>query len=282
MMCGMNLLIYLSMMKDLSTANKLRLRTLSLVVMLASFAGTLHAEAGANAMAAFNRYVTQVESRLQQQHRAGGSMLAPGNDARLRAGEFIHEEITPKGGQELPGALLHHWRGSCFVPGAYARQFEHIFNDYGSYARVYSPQVLRASAQSRGNGQYTALMRIRQHHVLTVVLDMIFDIQLHPVDAQHGYSLSHSTSINEIEAADTASEHALGATQDHGFLWRQYTYWSYEERDGGLYLQLESVSLSRSIPAGLGWAVKPFIESIPQESLQFTLSATANELRREH
>ena len=33
------------------------------------------------------------------------------------------------------------------------------------------------------------------------------------------------------------------------------TYWSYEERDGGLYMQVESISLTRSIPHGLGWAV---------------------------
>jgi len=222
MMCGMNFPIYLTGVKLTSA----KLRALCLGVLFALLCEGLHAEAGANAAAAFQHYVQQVEARLQQQHRAGGSMLAPVSETRLRSGEFVREEITPKGGQEMPGALLHHWRGSCFVPGAHARQFERIFNDYGSYARVYSPQVLRASGQSRGNGQYTAQMRIRQHHVLTVVLDMIFDIQLHPVDAQHGYSASHSTAISEIEGAGTPSEHALGSSEDHGFLWRQYTYCS--------------------------------------------------------
>jgi hypothetical protein len=33
------------------------------------------------------------------------------------------------------------------------------------------------------------------------------------------------------------------------------------------------VSLSRAIPAGLGWIVGPFVTSIPKESLEFTLGS---------
>jgi hypothetical protein len=58
------------------------------------------------------------------------------------------------------------------------------------------------------------------------------------------------------------------------------TYWSYEERDGGLYMQVESISLTRSIPHGLGWVVRPFVESVPRESLEFTLRSACNALRR--
>jgi hypothetical protein len=58
------------------------------------------------------------------------------------------------------------------------------------------------------------------------------------------------------------------------------TYWSYEERDGGLYLQIESVSLTRSIPTGLGWLIGPFVESVPRESLEFTLQATRDALKK--
>jgi hypothetical protein len=40
-------------------------------------------------------------------------------------------------------------------------------------------------------------------------------------------------------------------------------------------MQIESVSLTRSIPTGLGWAVGPFVESVPRESLEFTLRSCA-------
>jgi hypothetical protein len=86
--------------------------------------------------------------------------------------------------------------------------------------------------------------------------------------------------VAEIAAPGTAHERALAPSEDHGFLWRMNTYWSYQERDGGLYTQVESVSLTRSIPAGLGWAIEPFIESVPRESLEFTLRSARNALRR--
>jgi hypothetical protein len=97
----------------------------------------------------------------------------------------------------------------------------------------------------------TAFMRVRQHHVTTVVMDTTYDITFGRLDAQHGYSLSRRTKVSEIDSPGTANEHAVPAEDEHGFLWRQNTYWTYEERDGSLYMQIESVSLSRSVPTGL-------------------------------
>jgi hypothetical protein len=54
-------------------------------------------------------------------------------------------------------------------------------------------------------------------------------------------------------------------------MWRLNTYWRVFERDGGTYVQCESISLSRDIPFGLGWIVGPFVTDVPKESLQFTL-----------
>ena len=61
---------------------------------------------------------------------------------------------------------------------------------------------------------------------------------------------------------------------DGGYLWRMNTYWRFEERDGGVYVQCESISLTRDIPRGLGWLIEPFVTSIPRESLQDTLGNT--------
>jgi hypothetical protein len=109
-------------------------------------------------------------------------------------------------------------------------------------------------------------------------MDTSYDVTFGRLDPQHGYSISRSIRVAEIEAPGTDSERAFTPAQEHGFLWRQNTYWTYEQREGGLYLQVESISLSRAIPRGLGWAVGPFIESIPRESLEFTLHATCNAL----
>ena len=242
------------------------------------------AEPKPGAVTAFNGYTSQVESRLDRQHRSQKDFLAAEDSARLREGEQIIEQVPSTAGTgqvgELPGAMLHHWRGTAFAPGATAADFERLMKDYAAYPKVYAPQVETARILTRQENHFQVLMRTRQKHVITVVMDYTFDITFGRLDARHGYSLSRSTDVKEIESPGTPKEKALGPKDDHGFLWRLNTYWSCEERDGGLYMQIETVSLSRSIPAGLGWAIKPFVESVPRESLEFTLRATTDALRK--
>ncbi|SPE20177.1 conserved exported hypothetical protein [Candidatus Sulfotelmatomonas gaucii] len=255
-------------------------------VLLLLAAATLPAEEPSGAAVAdFNSYIGRVEARLAKQHGSTGSFLAPEDQTRLQRGELIIEQLTPAAGAELPGALLHDWRGTAFVPGAKAADFDRLMRDFNAYPQHYSPQVLRVKVLAQQGYHYQVMMRVRQKHILTVVMDTEYDVAFFRDDfgktgAQHEYSLSRSTKIAEIDSPGTAKERALSPSEEHGFLWRMNTYWSCEERDGGLTIQVESVTLTRSIPTGLGWAIGPFIESIPSESLEFTLRATRDALRR--
>ncbi len=247
----------------------------------------------------FNSYIAKVEARLAQQHQSQNGFLASGtargqNEARLRGGELIIEQLTPAKDAEWPGAMLHDWRGTAFAPGAKAADFERLMKDFGAYPRYFAPQVTQAkilSHQPSGlssnqnslqGDRFQAVMRVRQKHVITVVMDTAYDITFSRLDPQHGYSISRSTEIDEIDSPGTRNERTLKSSEEHGFLWRLNTYWSYEERDGGLYMQIESVSLTRSIPTGLGWIIGPFVKSVPRESLEFTLRATCNALQKKH
>lgn len=251
------------------------------------------AEPSPAAIAAFDSYAGSVESRLAQQHKSPDSFLVPStpqSEARLRNGQLIPEpipepiieQLTPPAGVALPGATLYHWRGTAFAPGAKAADFERLMKDFNSYSQHFSPQVLVARVLTQDGDHLQATVRIRQQHVLTVVLDTTYDITFGHLGAGRGYSISRSARIAEIAAPGTPAEHVLSASEEHGFLWRQNTYWSYEERDGGLYMQIESISLTRTIPTGLGWAIGPYAESIPRESLEFTLRAVCSALRRPH
>lgn len=61
-------------------------------------------------------------------------------------------------------------------------------------------------------------------------------------------------------------------------MWRLYKYWRFLERDGRAYVQCERITLTRGIPAGFGWLIRPFVTSIPRESLEFTLTTTRKTL----
>lgn len=230
------------------------------------------------AVAGFNNYVGALEAQLaaQHQHSAGFIALADPaaqTEARLRRGELVIENLT-QAKSDLPGATIYHWRGTAFVPGATAADFERLMRDFPGYPRIYSPQVISARVLSRNRNRYQVAMRVKQKHVITVVMDSNYDVEFAQLDASHGWSISRSTRIDEIE-----NGHVLSPADQHGFLWRLNTYWTFEQRDGGLYMQIESVSLTRSIPIGLGWAVGPFVQSVPRESLEFTLRATRDALR---
>lgn len=253
--------------------------TAGLVLALVSGAAARAAGPSPAAVADFNSYAAKVEARLARQHSSPANFLAPEDTAGLRSGKTIIQELTRNGGDALPGALLHDWRGTAFIPGATAADFERLMENFSAYPQYYAPQIVSARVLARQGDRFQVIMRVRQKHIITVVMDTSYDVRFGQLDAQHGYSISRSTQIDEIASPGTRSEHALGSA-GHGFLWRLNTYWSYEQQDGGLFIQIESISLSRSIPTGLGWAVGPFVESVPRDSLEFTLQATRDALRR--
>jgi hypothetical protein len=215
------------------------------------------------ALSAFNSYCTAVESRLAQQHRSPNTFLVP-SDLIV---EQVNEHLPLSASAEFPGALLHHWRGTAFVTGATAADFERLLRSFDSCPQYFSPQVLLAKALAQQGDRLEASMRVRQRHVITVVLDTNYDITFGQLDSQHRYTISRSTRIAEV-----------GTDEDHGYLWRLNTYWSYQEQNVGLYLQIETVSLTRSIPAGFAWLIRPWVESIPRESLDFTLQSVRKAL----
>ena len=257
----------------------------SFAALIFCLSNVAFAEPTPAATANFNAYISNVESRLAQQHRSANGFLAPVDHNRLRNGELVIEKLAPESPGGFPGAMLHHWRGTAFAPGARAVDFERLMRNFNAYPQYYAPQIVQAKVVSERGDQYQVVMRVKQHHVITVVMDTAYSVTFeHPLilhaDSKRGYSISHSLHISEIESAGTPKEHALPPSEDHGFLWQLNTYWSYEERDGGLYMQIESASLTRAIPTGLGWVVGLFVESVPRESLEFTLHSTSDAFKK--
>jgi hypothetical protein len=97
-------------------------------------------------------------------------------------------------------------------------------------------------------------------------------VRYFPLDAARCYSQSHSTRIAEVDDPGDADEREMRPGVDHGFLWRLNSYWRFEERDGGVYVECEAVSLTRGVPAGLGWLVNPIVRTLPRESLETSLT----------
>jgi hypothetical protein len=236
---------------------------------------------------AFDRYVRATESRL----KSGPFLFVDGLPSARRSEAlalmqsgmmFIDAPRTLEGGREIdvPGGLVHHWVGTAFVPGATLAQTLMILQDYDRHERIYAPAVARSKLLSREGDRFRLFLRFKMKKVITVVVNSEHDALFTSAAPDRSEGWIHSTRIAEVENPDEPGEREKPAGEDTGYLWRLNTYWRLLARDGGLYIQCESVSLTRGIPVGLGWLVGPFVTSIPRESLTFTLETTRKQLVR--
>lgn len=250
-------------------------------------------EQSAAAREAFERYVQLTEARISGELAPGGSFLevdglpAGERDAAygaLRRGDIrIGHLATLDHGQEIacPHGMIHHWVGVVFIPGATLEQMLRMVQDYDHHAEVYAPDVMRSKLISHSGDDYHVYMRFHRKKIVSVVLDTEHDVRYQRLDSTHAASQSISTRVQEVHDAGSKDERDLPEGEGEGFLWRINSYWRFLERDGGTYVQCESVSLTRDIPYGLGWLIGPIVESVPRESLRFTLEATRNRLTPE-
>jgi hypothetical protein len=240
----------------------------------------------AAAQQAFDTYAATVEKRLAQQHSSPDTYLAALNLGEAERTEVVQElrsgavRIVPVNGgtRDVSGGLMHHWRGVAFVPGARAGDMWALLRDYNHLATYYAPEVESAHLVADRAGVATVAMRFRKQIVIPIVLDTEYDVRTGLNGASAGYSMSRSTHIWEVENPGTSHERRMTEGDDDGFLWRLNTYWSFLETPGGLLIECEAISLTRDVPAGLGWLVAPVIQDMPRESLKFTLTATQNAL----
>jgi hypothetical protein len=262
----------------------MRLRALATVLLLAApcFAARLHQPT----QRAFDDYAAQVETRLARQHATSKTYLAALNvgpaeradiERQLRAGAVRIEPVNG-GTREVSGGLLHHWRGTAFVPGANAEDMLALLRDYTHLPAYYAPEVV-SSRPLADRGEFATLaLRLRKQKVVTAVLDAEYQVQSGLADDHRGFEISRSAHIWQVESPGTAHEHHLREGDDDGYLWRLNTYWSFLQQPDGLLIECEAISLTRDVPAGLGWLVLPIIQELPRESLEFTLRSTRNAL----
>ena len=161
-----------------------------------------------------------------------------------------------------------------FIPGAKLDDALAVLEDYDKHSVYYAPDVERSKIESRNGDHFRVFLRFRRHKVITVVLDTEHDIHYSRDGPERAHSRSSALRIAEVESPGKPGEREKPPGQDGGFLWRMETWWRMEERDGGVYVQSEVVSLTRDIPVVLRWMIEPFVTSIPRETLTATLVAT--------
>lgn len=123
-------------------------------------------------------------------------------------------------------------------------------------------------------------MRVVNKEVVgETALDMEYETCYFKVDENRWYSITQSTRVQELRHYGQANEQELPPDQGSGFIWRLYSIARYEQRDGGTYIEVEAIALSRDIPAALRWMVNPIVRRVSKNSMLLSLQQTGAAVR---
>jgi hypothetical protein len=192
---------------------------------------------------------------------------------RVHEGEIVAQLWAGDAPVAVPHGLIHDWIGATFVPNATTADIVSVVQDYDDHKNIYSPDVVDSKLISHKGNEFKIYLRLLKKKIVTVVLDTEHAARYE----QHGASWScrsRTTRIAEVHDAGKASETTLPPDTGHGFLWRLYSFWKFQQMNEGALMQCRAISLTRDIPGALKWMIQPIVRSLPKDSLVDTLSAT--------
>jgi hypothetical protein len=254
--------------------NERMTRTLFLLILCAATSQFLAAaDLSAESLNTFTAYDRKVEQAVRTRVAAGSVVSLRQKVARNGKGAFVDSAADPNP-SDIGSAYIHDWIGAIFIPGANVAQVKRVLQDFDRHKQYFQPEVIESKLIEKNGDEYRSALRLRKKKILTVILSTEFSTRFSDLSPTSGYSIARSTRVSEVENPGSKEERVLPPGTGQGFLWNLNSYWTWEEKDGGVYLECRAVSLSRDVPTGLGWIVDPIIRSLPKESLQATLEST--------
>ena len=235
-------------------------------------------------IAAWDKYVKGINARIQKPVAPGAPFLltdqVPGQAAKLRAGEIVTAPAGPQMPLRVPRGLIHDWAGASFIPNARLDDVLRILKDYERYKLFYNPHVIDSEliASEPPEDRFSMLM-INKAVISQFALRGTFRSSYARVNDQRYFVTAEATHLQEVANYGTPTQHLLPENEGMGLIWRLYSVARLEERDGGVYMDLEVVALSRDIPASVRWLVAPIVRRVSRSSLAVSLRQTEDAVR---
>jgi hypothetical protein len=239
-------------------------------------------------IAAWTQYVQATEHRIAGEIGTDGPFLVqdfhPDSTGARRAvlqGDVLVDKMQTRddSGDSIgvPKGAIHHWRGSIFVPDV---TLDDLLYGVKSPLRQEDLQedVIESRVLERDGDRVHVFLKLRRKKIVTVHYNTEHVMEYARHSAERASSRSVATRIAELVDVGTQREREKPLGDDRGFLWRLNSYWRYHEVEGGVIVECESVSLSRSIPSVVRWMVTPLINGAARESMERTLTSLRGRL----
>jgi hypothetical protein len=195
--------------------------------------------------------------------------------AVLRSGKILVAPAGPNIPNRVPGGLIHDWIGTAFIPNATISQVLAAVRDYDRYKDLYRPGVVKSKLVSSSDDQDRfSLLLMNKAIIMRKAIEGDYRASYFRIDDHRWYSLAESTRVQEVEDYGGPNERLLPVDQGAGLIWRVHNITRYEEREEGVFTQMEAMVLSRDVPNALRWIVNPIVRRVSRDSLQLSLQQT--------
>jgi putative flippase GtrA len=225
-------------------------RAVAVVAVLCAAVPASAAGPRPDTIAAWDAYVKAAEARIDGSAGCGRS-----NPPDLHGEAVLHGEVV-----HVVGGAIHRWLGAVVVRGITVDTVIERLLDPGTPPPQEDVVESRVLARPASNALHVYL-KIARRTLVTAVYDTEHDVTVTRLSPALARSRSVATQITEIGG------------DDRGFLWRLNSYWRYQQTADGVLVEMESLTLSRDVPAVLRPIAMPIVSRIARESVRKTLDA---------
>ena len=205
---------------------------------------------------------------------------SPDRSRRVRAGEVLVSPVGDHGPAKVPKGLIHDWIGAELIPNAGLEDILTVVHDYNRYREFYKPLIIDSKSLGVDGLDYRfSLIMLNKSLVAKTALASEWNDRDTCVDDRRWYSIAHSTRLEEIEEYGSPGERKLPPDQGSGYIWRLYSFSRFEQRDDGVYIELEVIALSRDIPGAIRGLIDPIVRRVSRSSLLTSLIETRAAVR---
>jgi hypothetical protein len=263
------------MIASASTRGRSRQWIAALLVAVTTVASVAAAELTEPTTVAYTRYLdTARQTFLATLDRS--PTTNPVDVAALKATQTL---VTP-GGEDgiisVRGGLIHHWRARILIAGVSLDDVVAVSRSYRDYPEVFGPIVAATVLSDQGENLEVQFRMKESAAGMSATLDMRSRIRYVRASPTRVYSISTSEEITEVKSVGSPDEHRLQPGRDSGYLWRAASLTRFVQDDGGVYMDMETVGLSRQFPPLLGWFIEPIARRLGRRSVE----SSVNEFRR--
>ncbi len=199
---------------------------------------------------------------------------------RVRDGEILVWSVGKENPKPVASGLIHDWVGAAFLPNASIKDVLSAARDYSNYKEYYKPTVIDSkSLGSYGPCEKYSMRVVNKEVVAQTALDMEYETCYFKIDDRRWYSTTQTTRVQEIRHLGRPDEQELPPDHGSGYVWRLYSVAKFEQRDGGTYVEVEAIALSRDIPIALRWVANPIVRRVSRNSMLVSLQQMKEAVR---